>query len=140
MLLSRWAQPFWNEIQGLHQEVHRAFRNGFEGEAVFPPVNLWEDDDAFFVEAELPGLDLNDIEVFVTGSNELTIKGERKSTAGEKSVPHRQERAFGQFVRTLTLPTNVDDSQVEARLEHGVLKLRLPKHANAKPRKIEVKS
>jgi HSP20 family protein len=144
MLLSRWAQPFWSEFDNLQREVNRMVQtwnsDGFGVESAFPPINLWEEGDAFYLEAELPGLEMNDLEVYVTGNNQLTIKGERKAPAVEKSVLHRQERSFGQFVRTLILPANVDDANIEARLEHGVLKLRLPKHESAKPRKIEVKA
>jgi HSP20 family protein len=61
-------------------------------------------------------------------------------TPPEGGAWHRQERGQGNFVRTLTLPTQVDAEKVEAKLEHGVLQLRLPKHEAAKPRKIVVKS
>lgn len=108
--------------------------------ATFPPLSAWEQDDAYVVEAELPGLDLKDLEIYVTGQNQLTIKGQRAASAPDKAVQHRQERHFGKFVRSLTLPGLVDSNKVEARLENGVLTIRLPKHEGAKPRKIEVKA
>src|SRR5262249_45359610 len=111
MRLSRW-QPLgsvWNELQQLQREMNRVFeRWGEDGgrmlglTAPFPAVNVWEDSDTVFVEAELPGLDLKDLEIYVTGGNQLTIKGERKPPALEKGVWHRQERGFGAFTRTLT--------------------------------------
>jgi HSP20 family protein len=105
----------------------------------FPAVNVWEDGETLVVEAELPGLKLEDLEIFVTGNNQLTLKGERKVDAPEKGLRHRQERGFGKFVRTLTLPFAVDANNVDARFENGVLQIKLAKHESAKARKIVVK-
>jgi HSP20 family protein len=76
----------------------------------------------------------------VTGGNQLTIKGEQKVNAGQKGAWHRRERGQGAFTRTLTLPFLVDPDKVEARLENGVLVVKLAKHESAKPRKIVVKA
>ncbi len=122
-LFSRWGEDGLRTL-GLNQ---------------YPPVNVWEDGDTLLVEAELPGLNLSELEIFVTGSNQLTIKGERKEAVPEKGVRHRQERGFGNFVRVLALPFAVDADKVEARFENGVLTLKLAKHESAKPRKINVK-
>jgi len=105
----------------------------------YPPVNVWEEGDSLHIEAELPGLKLADLEIFVTGNNQLTLKGERKAELPEKSVRHRQERGFGKFVRVLTLPFAVDANNVDARFEQGVLQVKLAKHESAKARKIVVK-
>jgi HSP20 family protein len=147
MFWSRWTpfhSPVWQQLQDLQGEVNRLFDQWgdrgrqFPGTATFPPVNVWEDADALYLEAELPGMELNDLEIFVTGHNQLTIKGERKPPVFEKYVQHRQERGYGTFVRALTLPVAVDENQVDARFENGVLKLRMPKHEAAKPRKIAI--
>jgi len=149
MFFTRWTplnNPVWNQLHDLQGEVNRLFdRWGdqgrhFLGLAGFPALNVWEDDDALFLEAELPGMELNDVEIYVTGHNQLTIKGERKPPVVAQGVQHRQERGFGSFVRAVTLPTAVDENQIEARFENGVLKLRMPKHEAAKPRKIEIKA
>jgi HSP20 family protein len=148
MPLSRWqSAPVWRQLQQLQSEMNHLFRSwgeeGFRGltAAAYPPVNVWADGDAVRLEAELPGMRLEDLEIFVTGNDQLTLKGERKPPeVGENAVKHRQERGFGSFVRVLPLPFAVDSNQVEARLENGVLRLRLPKHETAKPRKIVVKS
>jgi HSP20 family protein len=103
-------------------------------------LNVWEEKDNVLVEAELPGLDLKDLEIYVTGGNQLTIKGQRKPNVPEKGVWHRQERQFGTFSRSLTLPFPVDAEKVDAKLENGVLQVRLAKHESAKPRKIPVKA
>jgi HSP20 family protein len=135
--------PVWRSFNEMQHEVNRVFdRWGHHpfGIGEFPPVNLWEEDDALHLEAELPGLELIDLEIFVTGRTQLTIKGERKAPATTKAVQHREERGFGKFTRTLTLPFAVDENKIEARFEHGVLKIRLPKHEAAKPRKIEIKA
>jgi len=143
MLWTRF-NPFgasaWDQMQRMQNEMNRLFdRWGGDGQLSYPAMNVFEEGDALQVEAELPGMDLKDLEIFVTGNNQLTIKGERKSVAPAKGRPHRQERPFGNFVRTLTLPFPVDDTKVEARLENGILKIHLPKHEAARPRKIAVK-
>jgi HSP20 family protein len=146
MTLSRW-RPFdspWNQLQQLQHEMNRLFDRWGDGSdrgvAVFPPVNVWEEGEEVFVEAELPGVNREDLEIYVTGGNQLTLKGQRKPTAPEKSVRHRQERGFGSFVRVLTLPFPVDPGKVDAHLENGVLLVKLAKHESAKPRKIKVKA
>jgi len=114
--------------------------DGVQGPATFPAVNMWEEEDQVFVEAELRGLDLKSLGLFVTGGDQLTLKGERKVPVAEKGVWHRQERVHGTFSRTLTLPYLVNPDKVEAKLENGVLLVRLAKHESAKPRKIAVKA
>lgn len=146
MRVARWQpfNPVWNQLQHFQTEMNRLFdRWGNDtglAEPTFPLVNLFEEGDRLIIEAELPGLKLEDLEIFVTGNNQLTIKGERKFTPPEKSVRHRQERGFGAFVRTLTLPYPLDANNVDARFENGVLRLKLAKHASAQPRKIQVKT
>jgi HSP20 family protein len=146
MFSSRWQpfSPVWSQLAQLQDEVNRLFhRWGGDGNrrpaGGFPAVNVWEEGEALLVEAEVPGLDMKDLEIYVTGTDQLTIKGERKPAVPPKGVQHRQERSFGSFVRVLTLPVPVDSSKVEARLENGVLHLKLAKHETAKPRKIPVK-
>src|SRR5262245_54430412 len=85
MFATRW-NPFgrniWNQVQQMQDEMNRLFDrwgDGRAGFATFPAVNVWEESDALYVQAELPGLNLNDLEIFVTGNNQLTIKGERKA-------------------------------------------------------------
>jgi HSP20 family protein len=148
MRTSRWQpfNPVWNQLQQLQEEMNTLFDrwggNGgrFFGAPAFPAVNLWEDEETVFVEAELPGLALNDLEIYVTGGNQLTLKGERKPQVPEKGVWHRQERGHGTFTRVLTLPFAVDPDRVDARFENGVLLVKLAKHESAKPRKIAVKA
>jgi HSP20 family protein len=146
---SRWhAIPqAWRQLQQLQSEMNWLFTRWGEegirgfGAASYPPVNVWEEGDSAHVQAELPGMRLDDLEIFVTGNDQLTLKGERKPPAvAGSAVQHRQERGFGSFVRVLPLPFPVDAGHVEARLENGVLHIKLPKHEAAKPRKIVVKA
>jgi len=143
MFFSRLTlNPVWRSFHDVQHEVNRVFDrlgNHPFGLTEFPALNLWEADDALHVEAELPGLDLSNLEIFVTGRDQLTIKGERNAPLAEKATTHRQERGYGKFERTLKLPYAVNEDAVEARFELGVLKIRLPKHDSAKPRKIEIK-
>ncbi len=148
MAQARWQpfNPVWGQLQQLQTELNRMFdRWGPDtGEAYgvssYPPLNVWEDSQAVFVEAELPGLDRQSLEIYVTAGNQLTIKGERKPTVPEKAVCHRQERGFGSFLRVLTLPFEVNRDNVDARFDNGVLTIKLAKAESAKPRKINVKA
>lgn len=147
----RWPtsfNPVWNQLQQLQSEMNRLFERWSDaggrllpGAAVaaYPPVNVWEDADTISVEAEMPGLSLADLEIYVTGGNQLTIKGERRSNLPDKGTWHRQERSYGGFVRTLALPCDVNRDNVDAHFENGILLVKLAKHESAKPRKIVVR-
>jgi len=146
MVMSRFevAPALWNQVHQFQNEMNRLFdrwghNHAWSSLGAFPAVNVWEETDKVQVEAELPGLDLNDLDIFVTGGRQLTIKGERKQFTPEKGIWHRQERSFGSFIRSLSLPFAVDPDKVEAHFENGVLKITLAKHESAKPRKIAVK-
>lgn len=135
----------WTEMARFQDELNRVFGRfvpGTSGQAAAagPLVNVWEDDDNFHAEIDLPGLSMDKFEVFVTEGNQLTIQGERQAPEIEGAVWHRQERPFGQFSRSLALPALVDADKVEARYEQGVLRLTLPKSEAAKPRRIAIQS
>lgn len=147
-MLTRW-QPFSDvraEMNRMHDEMNRLFgRNGNNGArelspAGFPPLNMWEDENNLYLEAELPGFNLDKLEMFVTGDNQFSIKGERKQPEMDKGTWHRQERGYGDFSRIMELPGAVDSDNVSAELKDGVLTVTLPKKEEAKPRRIEVKS
>lgn len=139
----------WEPAVRLRNELDRVMGDVFQtlpevaratglAATAFPALNLWEDERNLFVEAELPGLKLEDLEIFVQGE-ELTIKGERKCCVQEGKSFHRRERPTGEFRRTVALPMRVDPEKVEARLQQGVLTISLPKAQEVLPRKIEVK-
>jgi len=142
-MLTNLVHEFGPLIQ-LQSEMNRLFENFFEdtpalrGYATgYPSVNLWEDGQNAYLEAELPGLGMEDIELLVTG-NELTLNGERKPNQEPNASYHRRERATGRFSRTLTLPWEVDAEKVEAKLADGVLTMTLPKCESCKPHKIKL--
>jgi HSP20 family protein len=105
----------------------------------FPALNVWTDEDALHVEAEVPGLGLQDLDVSVLG-DELIISGERADVVDDTVTQHRRERGVGKFSRTLRLPVAVEAGRVEARLQGGLLSITLPKAEALRPRKIEVKN
>lgn len=112
---------------------------GLVGRHAFPAINLWEDDKTLYAEAEIPGLTMDDLEIYVLG-DELTIKGSRQAIETSDATYHRRERGVGPFSRVLRLPVPVDGEKVEATLRDGVLSITLPKEQAAVPRRIEVKS
>jgi HSP20 family protein len=147
-MMTRWHRygDWRSEMSRLHDEMNRIFdrfngggMTGYSGTG-YPPLNMWGDDNNFYVEAEIPGLDLQDLELFVNSDNQLSIKVELKSPDAEAGTWHRRERSYGEFTRVIELPGLVDSEQITANLSHGVLKVTLPKRAENKPRRIEVKS
>lgn len=144
MLRTRWqpSQDPGRQMRRFQEgmsQLFETFGQDWPGLAAgYPALNVWQDDATIYVEAELPGMDLSDLEIYVTGGNQLTLKGERKTPQVEKAKWHRQERAFGSFNRVLSLPVPVDADKVQARLVNGVLTITLPKSEAAKPRKIPV--
>ena len=104
-----------------------------------PLINVWEANDSIFVEAELPGVKQDDLDISVV-NDQLSIKAERKEEVEADSVYHRRERSTGTLMRVLQLPAEVDADRVKATLTDGVLLIELPKSEAAKPRKIEVKA
>lgn len=106
-----------------------------------PAIDVTEDDKAFRITAELPGLDQKDVEVTVSNGT-LTIKGEKSYEKEEKNKDrHVSERAYGSFQRSFAMPEGVDADKISADLAKGVLTISLPKTAQAqKQHKIEVKA
>ena len=102
-----------------------------------PALNAWETEESAFIEAEVPGLTLEDLDLSVQGT-ELTLRGECREQAPENADYHRRERSSGKFSRVLRLPFPVEVNRVEAQLKNGILTVRLPKAESAKPRKIPV--
>lgn len=136
----------WAPYNDLRREIDRLFDTFTGGDGggmfrarAFPPVNVWEEGDSLYLEAELPGVAREDLDISAAG-NELTLRGRRNPCQGENLVYHRQERGFGEFNRVLTLPMDVDAEKIEATLREGVLTLTLPKAEAARARKIKVKA
>ena len=131
----------------MRNEVNQMFNSVFSdvpsvavpgARASTAPMNVWEDGQSFFMEAELPGVSMDDVEVSVLG-NEVTIVGQRKFADVQGATYLRRERNSGSFTRKWTLPAEVAVDRVQASLTNGVLHVTLPKSEKAQPRRIEVK-
>ncbi len=145
MNLIRW-EPF-REIATLQDRLNRAFGTALgrperEDEmnlaAWAPPVDIAEEKDRILITAELPGFSEKEIEIQMENGM-LTLRGERKfeKETDSKSY-HRVERSYGQFVRSFSLPNNVDRDKIKANFSNGLLKVELPKREDAKPRTIAI--
>jgi HSP20 family protein len=105
---------------------------------IVPRIDVCETEEGYEIEAELPGVDLDQVRVTLTGDT-LTIQGEKIREQRESGMFHVMERSFGTFTRTLSFPTMVDGDAIEATGHDGVLRIHVPKAAETKPRRIEVK-
>jgi len=142
MNLMRW-DPY-REVSSLQDRLNRAFGGRTERDdemqlaAWAPPVDIAEEKDRILITAELPGFQENEIEI-QTENGMLTLRGERKfekETDGKSY--HRVERSYGQFVRSFSLPNNVDREKIHATFRDGLLRVELPKREDAKPRTIKI--
>ena len=103
-----------------------------------PPVDIEETDDAYVIEAELPSVKEKDVNIEHAG-NEISVSGEIKERE-RKGVLRRQTRRTGRFEYRVRLPEHVDGEKIDAKLDGGVLTVRVPKSQRAQRRRIEVKS
>ena len=143
-VLTRW-EPF-REFATLQDRINRVFRESYSQgrdeslttSTFAPAVDVYEDEHQVTLKIEVPGIDEKDIDVRVE-NNTLTVHGERKIEKEEKEENYRRvERQYGSFTRTFTLPQTVDSESVSANYDKGVLKIALPKKAEAKPKQIKV--
>jgi HSP20 family protein len=132
------------EYSLLQDRINRLFRDNSEGNEPLeatgfaPAVDIYEDEHSVTLKVEVPGIDEKDIDVRIE-NNILTVHGERKIETEEKQENYRRvERQYGSFTRTFTLPNTVDAEKVAADYDKGVLKIVLPKKAEAKPKQIKV--
>jgi len=137
----------WTDLEQLRHQMLRLFENESAndlyraaGAGVFPPLNITQDPDNFYVRAEVPGIKASELLISAVG-NRLSIAGKREIAPEQDRVSyHRRERPEGAFNRTLTLPTSVDADRIDARCVDGILTLKLPKAEAAKPRQVVVKT
>ena len=128
----------------LQEELDRFFGKplydlGLTGPNVFPLVNVFTNDDGLVVQAEVPGVSPEQLNVQVDPGR-VTISGERTVGSDQECSYHRRERRLGRFARTIQLPRDLDPQQAAAEYRNGLLTVRIPKHATAKPRHIEVRA
>ena len=137
----QFRSPF-GELERMRQQMDRLFEEARAPyqrtqSGVFPLTNLTEDKDNYYVRAELPGVNSDELDIQVTGNN-LAISGERKIAAEEGVKYHRREREAGTFSRMIGLPGEVDTDKVKANLKNGILSIVVSKAEIAKPKQISV--
>lgn len=145
MTLVRW-NPF-AELINMQERMNRLFGDTYlkptlgereVGEEWSPAVDIYEDADGVAIKAEIPEMDMKDIDVKIE-DNTLRIRGERKlENEDKKDNYHRIERYCGSFSRSFTLPSTVDQEKVKATYDRGILRISLPKKEEIKPRKIKI--
>ena len=143
MTLVRW-NPY-RELMNVHEQLNRLFEEpgGQTSDSSyggwFPAIDLREEEKRFVIEADLPGVKKDDIQIEVE-NNVLTLRGERKfEHESKKENFHRIERAYGKFMRSFTLPSRIDASQITASQNGGILEIVIPKAKESLPQKIEIK-
>ncbi len=151
--MRRWWDPI-RELEQIKREMDDLFRTFSEdvwdiplfrfsflpgvSARTYPLVNLAEDKDNVYVEALAPGIDPESLEVTVL-NNTVRIAGEKPAIKDVKPEAfHRNERGAGKFIRTITLPVEVDADKVKAEYKNGILLLTLPKAESAKPKQIAI--
>lgn len=141
----RVHSPF-DELDRMRQQMDRLSdlfggrRAGRVSAGVYPLVNLTEDQEHYYIRAELPGIKADDLDIQVT-ANSISIAGQRKiAEEGDGVKYHRREREGGSFSRMMTLPGDINAEKVEADLVNGVLTVKVAKAEAAKPKQITVRS
>lgn len=142
--------PFFGStpLFSLRREIDRLFddavggpANGRERSSWAPAVDVREDQKEILMEVELPGIRPENVEISVD-NGVLNIRGEKREERkeGEEGRYHLIERRYGSFARSVVLPSGVDEEQISANFDQGVLTVRIPKAALPKPKRIEIKN
>lgn len=145
MLFQESAAPsLWESARDmnlLHERLNKLFSNLQETKQTeFPPINVWTSEEKCLVIAEVPGIDLDNIDLQIV-NNILTLKTKREpDQSDERKTWHRRERGCGQFTRSLELPYAVDAEKVQAVISHGVLRIELLRAAEDSPKKISIQA
>ncbi len=128
-------------VFGLRREIDRLFEDAFtrDGQNWTPAVDIKETESELRLELELPGLKPEDVEI-TAENGVLTVRGEKRSERKEDDQGryHVVERTYGSFMRSFQLPQGIDEDQISAEYDNGVLTLRIPKAALPQPRRIQI--
>lgn len=136
----------FDELESFQADMNRLLATAEESQsarrarAAYPPLNVWASQDGLVVEAEVPGVEPQDVEVSVEG-DELSLRGKVNGTPlpdGEAYL--RRERPAGEFLRTLQLPFRANSAAVKATCKNGILRISVPRSEEDKPRKIAIES
>jgi HSP20 family protein len=145
MAITRW-DPF-RDLMSIQNEMNRLFGRTYGGDvgestrgAWTPALDVFETQEKFVITMELPGVSPDDVDISVEDST-LMVRGERKFYSEQQEESFlRIERRFGEFTRSLTLPSTADAESIQASFDQGVLTIEVPKRDEAKPRKISIKA
>jgi HSP20 family protein len=142
--LVSWSRPsfysnVFSDIDRLFNELEMAPRTSDNEVSFTPAGEIFESEDHFALNFDLPGMKRDEIKIEVDG-NRLSVSGERKRevNSGKKEQVQRLERSYGFFRRIFTLPSTVNTEKIDARYENGVLELKLPKTEQSKSRRVEI--
>jgi HSP20 family protein len=144
MTLVQW-HPY-RELVAMSNRLNRAVNDSYTPRtedsfgAWAPPVDIFERQDHLVIRAEVPGVQMEDIDVRIE-NGVLTLHGERKQqTEVKEENAFRMERVYGTFTRSFSLPTTVDAANVTATYKDGILEVTVPKAETAKPKRVEIKA
>jgi HSP20 family protein len=142
--LTRWEPA--RQMMTLREAMDRLFDDAFtrpfglDGVSGMPAIDLFEDTDEVVVKAALPGLKADDVQITLS-DNVLTLSGELKQEMEKKDTTyHIREQHYGQFERSIMMPTDVQSDNVKAEFENGILTITLPKAEAVKPKTISIKA
>jgi len=144
MNLVRW-EPRRNLTKGLLDDFfdmietpNRGRRSWFDGGMWSPAVDLIDKQDKLVAKVELPGVEKKDVKLSLNDSN-LTIQGEmKKDEESKKEDYYYRERAYGNYSRTISLPTEIDKERIKAKFKNGILEITMPKKPEVKPKEITI--
>ena len=140
-MVTRFGSPF-DTLRELQRAMEESLASDWLGRSTagagaYPPVNVFQQGDDLLVVAEMPGVSKGDLDISIKG-NQLRISGKKAANYGDGISVHRQERSFGAFDRTFTLPLEIDAENVKAEYRDGILALRLSRAEHEKSKKIEI--
>lgn len=138
-VLTRW-DPL-QEVLDMRRAMDQIMqRTATDGQPQFDlAMDIYETPDAYEIEASMPGIKPEDVDLSLN-NNVLTIRGETKAEEDKEGRNyHLRERRSGSFIRSITLPSSINEDAIEAHYDNGILKLRLPKAEEARPKHIEIK-
>jgi len=134
-------RDFFDDLFDWDFSIPRAFQNfrTFSFRTTYPAFNVYEDDSAYFITAELPGISKKDLKIEIAG-NTLSIEAKREQPKPDKKNNYyRTERFSGEFKRSFSLNDSINTANIKAELANGILLITLPKAEEVKPKAIEVK-